>query len=165
MAKSYEELLVAMKNAINSVKEDWYINPFNDKFVSYYNNYGSKKAKFIDYNYENGDKIRFIVLDPNPDKNEYIFEIKIYKNNFGIKSKKLALYNEVKNLLIDITNNSVNRPIKKVDLKIKKRLDTIKRQIKFRQSELDKMSGKEDKYDSLVNELKSYKKMAEKLEY
>ena len=163
MANSTGELLDLTTSTINSIKEDWLKYPYIDKFVSYHNKYQGQSAKFIDYNYENGEKIRFIVLEPDLSKNEYIFEIKIYKVNRGVKSKKKKLYDLVKDLLIDITNKSSKRPIKKENPKNKERLITINKSILLKQAQLDSMLGNEPNYFSLVNELNAYKKMAEKL--
>ena len=102
-------------------------------------------------------------MEPDLSKNEYIFEIKIYKVNRGVKSKKKKLYDLVKDLLIDITNKSSKRPIKKENPKNKERLITINKSILLKQAQLDSMLGNEPNYFSLVNELNAYKKMAEKL--
>lgn len=162
MAKNNGELLGAVNSTLNRLKEDWYKYPYIDKFVSYYNKYNGKSTKFIDYNFESGEKVRFIILDPNVDKNEYVFEIKIYKDKIGIKSKKRKLYDDVKDLLVKITNTSVKRPVIK-NSKNNERLSTINRLIELKQAQIDSMFGYESNYFSLVNELNAYKKMSEKL--
>lgn len=162
MAKNHGELLNAVNTSLNRIKEDWYKHPYIDKFVSYYNKYNNKNAKFVDYNFETGEKIRFIILEPDLTKDEYVFEVKLYKEKLGIKSKKKKLYDDVKDLLVKITNNSVKRPIIN-KTKNSERLSTINRLIELKQSHLDSMLGNEPNYFSLVNELNAYKKMSEKL--
>ncbi len=163
MAESTGKLLELITSTLDIIKEDWCKHPYTDKFVSYYNNYEGQNVKFIDYNCENGVKLRFIVFDPDLIKNEYIFIIKNFKTKNGIKSKRKKLYDIAKELLVNITNKSTKRPIKQVNTKTMERVETINRLIELKQSQIDSMLGNESNYFSLVNELNAYKKMSEKL--
>ncbi len=107
------ELSILLTDTINRIKSDWNNNPYEDKYISYWDEYNGKSAKYVDYIFENGELISFIILEPESD--EFIFETKIFKLNKSIKSFKQRFYLIIKSLLVEITNKSIKRKNKNLN--------------------------------------------------
>ena len=171
---SSAQLVKKIENILNSIKEEYSDCPYKDKYKSYYKDYSKSKdykltAKCVDYTFENGDEAFFTILNEEDTEGEFIFEVafkSLAGEYFATKSYGKRLYNITKNLLIKITNNSVKREINKNADEItalKNKYNLITKKIKLRQEEIDKTDKNSSTREALINELNSYKTMADKL--
>lgn len=161
MTKTKGELRNILNEVLREIKNDWLNSPYLDKFVSYYNIYDGENSMFVDYYLEKGNKIRFMVKQPNLEKESYVAETIIYRESIGIKIKDKKTYIEIKNLLVEITNNGRKR----VSTENKKQ--TLKKLIEQKDKKENKLSGMlgyEEDYFTTVNELNAIKKLIDKLQ-
>ena len=120
----------------------------------------------MDYKFENGDRVKFVVLNIQKITNEFIFEVTFYPlkgSRHSTKSYGERLYLMVKKLLVLITNKSTERIAETHTNAHKDRYNLIVGQIKTKQLELSGITEEDPKHKSLSNELISYKLIADKL--
>ena len=162
--KIKDKIVKRIELILNRIHNEYTLYPFKDKYTTYTKNYDGYIAKCVDYVFENGDKADFIVLDENSQSGEFIFELTFTPHVGDYHSSKSfgkRLYMIAKDLLVKITNKSVQR--NPTDSSLKTKYNLIVRKIKERQEELNKMNFTSPLRESLVNELNSYKRMATKL--
>ena len=142
------------REIINRIEKDIKIYPFKDKF--------SKNDNKLQYRFENGDLVKFIILDNN------IFEVKfkIHNEDTHYKIKSTKLYNKlfyISGLMDDCVDRIQTSEPKKIEHPLKDKYNLLVRKIKLRVEEINKLPINDTKRKALINELDNYKKIASKL--
>lgn len=169
-----------IENIIARMQREYTKFPFDDKYRSYVKHIKGERASCVDYQFENGDTVSFVVRDAY--RFDVIFNSRLGKNT-SVTSTGKNLYLAARAILITITNNSVKRTAKgtkntkstkssttkdpatqpDIDPNVKRRYNLIVKQIKLKQTELNRIDDKSPNYSPLLNELNTYKKMADKM--
>jgi hypothetical protein len=134
------------------IEKEYQSNPYIDKVNAYHKD----DSMCVEYTFENDDKVIFDVYEDSS-----IFEIRFKPktgDKYATRSEGGYLFTKVKQLLVVITNKSVSRESN--DLKDKYNL--IVRKIKLRQEEIQKIDITSPLRESMINELATYKRMADK---
>jgi hypothetical protein len=176
--KSNAQLVKDIEDIVIRMTIEFQKFPFKDKYSSYNTVFENKAAVKVEYTFENGDMALFTLVN---NSEEYLFEygfkpkVNSLKDFFTTRSTGKRLFSLVKEILVIVTNQSIDRNQKKTTTKekppagkkideiVKIRYNTIVKQIKIRQEELNRTNKKAPTYVTLENELNNYKKMADKL--
>jgi len=162
-----EEKTMPNTNVVNDISEDlnkktealliridkeYQSRPYIDKVNAYHKD----NSMCVEYTFENGDKVSFDVYEE-----ACMFEIRFKPkigNKYATRSEGGYLFTKVKQLLIVITNKSVIRESNE----LKDKYNLIVRKIKLRQEEIEKVDKTSPLRPAMVNELATYKRMADK---